>query len=340
MVLLRLASYRMQGVASMSRETKTMSLTLDDGPLESVRFHGLTAGPRLIVLGAVHGNEVCGPKAIARAIADCREGRLTILRGEVTFVPVANPKAYRQKTREGDRNLNRDMREKPQPGDYEDRIGNRLCALLRSHDMLLDIHSFTREGPPFVFFGPEDNTGTLEPFRHARAETAFAACLGTGLLIHGWLDIYARLIAARQRLGLPPLSLTEGFGTTEYMRFAGGYGVTLECGRHDDPNSVEVGYGAIHNALAHLGMSDALPPPPPRPAIIDMNELVLCERAGDRLEGSWNTGDAVAAGQLIARREDGSPILAERDSMMIFPNLTPKPGESLCYLGVTSTRGL
>lgn len=317
-----------------------MNPTSDDGPLESIRFHGLETGPRLIVLGAVHGNEVCGPQAIARAIEDCREGRLTILRGEVTFVPIANPKAYRQKTREGDRNLNRDMREKPQPANYEDRIGNRLCALLRGHDMLLDIHSFTREGPPFVFFGPEDNTGTLEPFRHARAEAAFAACLGTRLLIHGWLDIYARLIGARERLGLPPLSLTEGFGTTEYMRFAGGYGVTLECGRHDDPASADVGHAAIHNALAHLGLTDALPPPPPRPAIIHMDELVLCEAPGDRLEGNWNTGDAVAAGQLIARRADGEPISATRDSMMIFPNTTPKPGESLCYLGVTSSRRL
>ncbi|MFN3670962.1 MAG: succinylglutamate desuccinylase/aspartoacylase family protein [Bosea sp. (in: a-proteobacteria)] len=317
-----------------------MRTPADDAPLESVRFHGLEAGPKLIVLGAVHGNEVCGPLAIARVIEDCRAGRLTIRRGEVTFVPVANPKAFRQKTREGERNLNRDMREKPLTAGYEDRIGNRLCALLRAHDMLLDIHSFTREGPPFVFFGPEDNTGALEPFRHAQAETAFAACLGTRLLIHGWLDIYAQLIAARERLGLPPLSLTEGFGTTEYMRFSGGYGVTLECGRHDDPESVEVGYAAIHKALAHLRLVDTAPEPAPRPAIIHMDELVLCERPGDRLEGAWNTGDSVAAGQIVARRADGEAILAARDSMMIFPNLTPQPGESLCYLGVTSARGL
>jgi hypothetical protein len=164
-------------------------------------------------------------------------------------VPVANPKAYRQNTREGDRNLNRDLREKPLPADNEDRIGNRLCALLRQHDVLLDIHSFKGEGEPFVFFGPENNTGELEAFRHATEEAAFAACLGTHILIHGWLDIYARLIAARERLSLPPLSVTEGFGTTEYMRFAGGYGVTLECGRHDDPHSADVGHAAIRNAL-------------------------------------------------------------------------------------------
>lgn len=307
-------------------------------PLESIAFHGLKAGPKLIVLGAVHGNETCGPEAIARAVADCRAGRLNILRGEVTFVPVANPKAYRQNTREGDRNLNRDLREKPQPDDNEDRIGNRLCALLRRHEVLLDIHSFKGEGEPFVFFGPENNTGELEPFRHAAAEAAFAGCLGVGTLIHGWLDIYLRLIAARERLALPRLAVTEGFGTTEYMRFVGGYGVTLECGRHDDPASADIGHAAIRNALVHLGMVDAEPLAPARPEVIHMTDLVICEREGDRLEGSWKTGDAVAAGELVARRADGTPVTATRDGFTIFPNATAKPGEGICYLGVKSAR--
>jgi len=43
------------------------AIDLDDGPLESVRFTGLKPGPKLIVLGAVHGNEPCGPTAILLA---------------------------------------------------------------------------------------------------------------------------------------------------------------------------------------------------------------------------------------------------------------------------------
>jgi N-alpha-acetyl-L-2,4-diaminobutyrate deacetylase len=313
---------------------------LDLRPLESVRFHGLKAGPKLLVLGAVHGNEICGPNAIARAIEDCRTGRLTVLRGDVTFVAVANPKAYRQNTREGDRNLNRDLRERPLPEDNEDRIGNPLCALLREHEVLLDIHSFTAPGQPFVFFGPEDNTGDLEPFRHAAAEAAFAACLGTDILIHGWLDIYVRLIAARERLNLPRLAVTEGFGTTEYMRFAGGYGVTLECGTHEDPHAANVGLAAIHNALAHLGMVDTPPRAAPRPSVIHMADLVICEAQGDRLEGQWKTGDAIATGQIIARRAGGEVVTASENGFVIFPNAKAKPGEGICYLGVASTRAL
>src|SRR6201995_1390653 len=50
-------------------------------PIESVSFAGLQPGPRLIVTGAVHGNEICGPQAIGRAIADCRAGKIAIRRG-------------------------------------------------------------------------------------------------------------------------------------------------------------------------------------------------------------------------------------------------------------------
>ncbi len=310
-----------------------------DPPLETIRFHGLKAGPKLLVLGAVHGNETCGPNAIARVIEDCRAGRVSIRRGEVTFLPVANPKAHRQNTREGDRNLNRDLRERPQPVDNEDRIGNRLSAILRQHDMLLDVHSFTQEGVPFVFFGPEDNRGDLEPFRHAAAEAAFAAALGVDLMIHGWLDIYVRLIAAREQLKLPRLAVTEGFGTTEFMRFAGGYGVTLECGRHDDPASVDVGYRAIRNVLAHVGLTDESLPAPAKRLVVHMDDLVICENEGDRLEGAgWRTGDRVAKGTPIARRADGRVVTMPRDGFIIFPNPNAKPGEGVCYLGVESER--
>ena len=310
----------------------------DEAPLESIRFHGLQAGPKLLVLGAVHGNETCGPDAIARIVEDCRSGRLLIRRGEVTFVPVTNPKAYRQNTREGDRNLNRDMYERPQPIDNEDRIGRRLCALLREHEVLLDVHSFKGEGEPFVFFGPEDNTGPLEPFRHGAAELALAACLGVPVAIHGWLDNYLQLIAARERLDLPRLAVTEGFGTTEFMRFAGGYGVTLECGRHGDPASVEIGYIAIRNTLAHLGLIDAPAPVPALEAIIKMTEAVICETAGDVAEAVWKTGNRVPEGAVLATRADGRTVTAPCDGFVIFPSTTAKPGEPICHFGVKSPR--
>lgn len=311
-----------------------------DGPLETIGFAGLEPGPRLLVTGAVHGNETCGPNAIARIVADIRAGRLRIERGEVTFLPICNRRAYRQQTREGERNLNRDLHDKPVPHDYEDRVGNILCRALRGHDALLDVHSFRGEGPPFVFFGPENNIGRLEPFRHAAREAALAGALGVSVAMYGWLDVYERLHAVRARLGLPALRPTEGFGTTEYMRFCGGYGVTLECGRHADPASIAVAVHAIRGALAQLGLSDE-----PRPAtrvkrLIRLHDVIARESAGDRLEGVWRTGDAVAVGQPIARRDDGTAVLAPRDGFIVFPDPEAEIGKGLCFFGVASERAL
>ncbi len=307
-------------------------------PLEAIRFIGLTPGPKLIVVGAVHGNETCGPQAILRAIEDCRTGHLAIRRGEVTFLPVANMKAFRLGTREGDRNLNRDLREKTIPEDYEDRIGNHLCRLLREHDVLLDIHSFRGEGEPFVFAGPPDNTGPVEPFRHAKAEGEFAARLGTSMVIHGWLGIYGPFLKMREKLGYSNKSSSEGVGTTEYMRFSGGYGVTLECGSHDDPHSAEVGYAAIVRALAHLGMIDASQPDVTAETVIKVVTVLVCEAEGDTLAETWKTGDRVSAGQALVRRADGTVLEAAEDGFIIFPNYSAKPGDGLCYFGIPSTR--
>ncbi|MBM4225484.1 MAG: succinylglutamate desuccinylase, partial [Gammaproteobacteria bacterium] len=67
---------------------------------------GLAPGPRLLVLGAVHGNETCGTRAIERVLGGFERGARDLLRGSVTFVPITNPLAYRRGTRSGDRNLN------------------------------------------------------------------------------------------------------------------------------------------------------------------------------------------------------------------------------------------
>ncbi|MBZ6079328.1 L,D-transpeptidase family protein [Microvirga puerhi] len=320
------------------QEEKRPQAKDDQSPLEVVRFVGLERGPRLIIMGAVHGNETCGPQAIMKAIADCRAGRLSIRRGEVTFVPVANIKAYRQATREGDRNLNRDLREKTIPEDYEDKVGNRICALLRDHDALLDIHSFRGAGEPFIFAGPLDNASEVEPFRFAKQEGQFAAHLGTSVVIHGWLDVYGCFLKERARLGYPNKTISEGVGTTEYMRFSGGYGVTLECGTHDDPAAVNVGYRAILNALAHLELIDAPPPPRALETAIQIVDVILCREEGDRLEGTWKTGDPVPSGATIALRANGEAVTAPSDGYIVFPNANAVPGDGICYFGIDSLR--
>src|SRR5947199_376115 len=139
-------------------------------PFKSISYAAVEPGTRLLVLGAVHGDEVCGTRAIERVTAEIDAGTLRLRAGRVTFVPVTNPLAYAKRRRA-------------------------VAATL--------------------------------PDAHLDLDPAY------------------------------------GIGTTEYMRALGGWALTLECGRHDDPGAPDVAYRAIVRTLAHLGLSDA---PDPEPA--------------------------------------------------------------------------
>ena len=309
------------------------------------QYAGLHAGPKLIILGAVHGNETCGTRAIERLIGEIDSGALRIERGTLTLLPVTNPLAYELKRRQGDRNLNRNLRPNAAPQDFEDRIANALCPLLDAHDVLLDLHSFHTGGQPFVMLGPRDNAGSLEPFRHAAAETQLAAHLGVSRVVEGWLDTYA-LGVNRRREKKPdanPLLLDAayGVGTTEYMRSRGGYGVTLECGQHEDEQAPAVAYRAIRQTLALLNLIDARPETPSQTfEVLRLEDVIDLEDAGDTFVREWRSFDPVKAGELIGHRHDGTEVRTEHDGFIVFPNPRALPGNEWFYFARLSQRKL
>jgi predicted deacylase len=297
---------------------------------EVLQWHtwsALAPGPALVVLGAVHGNEVCGAHAIARTLDDLLQGRLVLARGRLTLVPVANPLAFGRRTREGARNLNRNFVPRADPQDYEDRVTRQLAPLLAAHDVLLDLHSFHTPGEPFAMVGPRDNPGPREPFAHAAQEMALARALGAQRIIAGWLEVYDR--AARARGEQPG---NEGIGTNEYMRSQGGYAVTLECGQHEDPRAIEVAELALHGALTELGLAHVDAPARFTGAATRLTDVVLRESPGDRLARNWHSFDTVAAGDVIGLRADGRPVLAARTGCVLFPYPEAKAGREWFYL--------
>lgn len=287
----------------------------------------LAPGPALIVLGAVHGNEVCGAHAIAHTIDALHSGQLVLTRGRLTLLPVANPLAFARRTREGERNLNRRFVPRAAPADYEDRLTAQLAPLLAQHDALLDLHSFHTPGAPFAMVGPLDNNGPREPFARATEEMALARALGAPQVVQGWLQVYDR--AARMR-GQPPDD--EGMGTNEYMRSQGGYAVTIECGQHDEPAAIGVARQAIAGALAHLGLAAVTPPAPCTAPAARLKDVVLRESPGDRLAQDWHSFDPVRAGQPVAFRADGRAVPAPFDGCVLFPHPEAEVGRELFYL--------
>ena len=317
--------------------------------LQAHQFAGLAPGPRLIVTGAVHGNETCGTRAIERVLGELVRGEITITRGLLTLVPVCNPLAYARGQRAGDRNLNRRLRPTMPPLEYEDRIANVLCPWLAAHEVLLDLHSFRSPGQPFVLRGPANNSGVLEPFAHEQAEAALTAHLGVSRVVEGWMDAYAggvqrrreRAAVVGQPLDAVSADPSYGVGTTEFMRSVGGYGVTLECGQHDDPQAPEVGYQAIRQTLALLGLA-ALPlqPPAPRFECLCLASVIDRHHEGDRFSRPWTSFDKLAQGELIGVRHDGNELRAPAAGYIVFPDTGALPGNEWYYLAQASERPL
>ncbi len=310
------------------------------------QFHGLAPGPRLLVLGAVHGNEVAGPLAIGRLLAELDSGSLRLQRGQLTLVPLTNPLAHALGRRAGDRNLNRNLRPTAVPQDFEDRIGNLLCPLLAAHEVLLDLHSFQSGGEAFVMLGPEDNRGELEPFAHAADEARLALHLGPRRIVDGWLSVYEAGVAKRRARAAGAAATLDtdanyGVGTTEYMRSRGGWGVTLECGQHADPQAPEVGHRAICQTLALLGMADLpLQPPPAQHEVLRLMEVTDRLHAEDRFVREWVSFDPVRAGEPVAVRHDGHILAAPADGRIVFPNVRAEPGHEWYYFAQPSPRRL
>lgn len=312
---------------------------------KSVTFTAMQPGPKLIVLGAVHGNEVSGSKAILKMIAEFEAGTRVLQKGQLTFVPITNPLAYNRKQRNGDRNLNRNLTPTDNPVDFEDHVANWLCPLLTANDVLLDIHSFQKGDVPFALFGPKNNKGELEKFGHQDAERGLALRLGVTRFVDGWLDTYAKGVANRvarlKSTGQTGEGLNTdpryGMGTTECMRSSGGYAVTLECGQHDDASGPGVAYQAINNALVHLELVQG----EPVRAVENFQHLSLVEvvdkqHVEDQFVKAWSSFDSVSKGELIGIHKGGEAVRASRDGFIVFPNTLSQAGQEWFYIAVAN----
>ena len=317
-------------------------------PFQSISFSAVQPGKRILILGAVHGNELAGMHGIRRVVAEIESAALEILCGVVTFVPITNPMAYVMKRRVGDRNLNRNLAPTDMPSEFEDHIANWLCPLMAQHDVLLDLHSFQAEGQAFVMVGPESNTDALEPTIHGDTERDWALRLGVNRAVDGWLSTYAVGVAERRARAAKvdpsaakrhDLDAKYGVGTTEYMRSVGGIAVTLECGEHDDPQGREVAYRAIRNTLAYYGLTgDAMPPLAVAAEGLHIAQVIDKFDNADAFSRAWQSFDAVQAGEVIGTRANDEILTAPKDGRILFPNALAEANHEWFYLTEATAR--
>lgn len=285
--------------------------------LQSHTFKGDRPGKKLLVLGAVHGDETCGPAAINRVIAEFLGGQRKLEQGQVTFIPVCNPEAYEKGVRYVAENLNRNLIERRNPKNNEQLIANELIQHLRDCDALLDIHSYHAGGPAFAII----NKAT--PKKYAN----FAASLNVGYVLSGWTDAY--LASAPKNLVRTP---HEHIGTTEVAFALGALDVTLECGQHRDPKAPLIAYEGILRALKYLNIANIAELSAAQQPKVATIESVIYSDGEHKLADGLKHFDIVEPGTVIVRGRN-STINTSYQALTIFPRPEAPKGDELIYLG-------
>lgn len=279
--------------------------------LKTHTIQGAAEGPRFLLTGAVHGNEKCGTAAIGRLLMEIDAGLVTITKGTLITVPICNPRAYEQHTRQAEENLNRVIKRHDTPTAYEHHLANELTALIDDADIMLDLHSYSSGVRPFLFL---DND-TPE-------NRAFAQALGIPYWITGWDDLYA---------DQPELNSGD---TMSYVKAGGKTGILIECGQHEDPAAILHGYYAIRAALAHFGMTasyTALDQTPPQ--VNRLTAVITKDRDGSFAK-PWQHLDPVKKGDVVINYADGSTLTAPDDGVVIMPAPQANDGSEWIYFGV------
>lgn len=274
--------------------------------LNIIKFNGLKKGKNLLVLGSVHGDEICGAKSIYEIIEKITNKEIIIETGSITFIPVCNPKAYESNKRFIEINLNRVFKKIDEPKLYEEKISQEIIKYIDKCDYLLDIHSMPTDGPKFTFL--DKNTKEIKDFTLIQ---------NFEHIMIGWNEVFG---------GEDNSSCGYGIKNNKVC-------ATIECGNHNNPACIDIAKTAIMNSISFLKIANI-------PLILNekMQKYIKMDKVFYKtkdgiLVKNWKHLDSVKKGEIIAKFDDGETIIAESESLIILPHHNNKLGTEWFYLG-------
>jgi uncharacterized protein len=256
-------------------------------------FKGEKPGPKVVILGGVHGNEVCGVEAIRKIAPNFK-----ITSGELRLI-IANPKAVEQNVRYTEENLNRCFKKNKKPtGTYEEKLAKEIMKHLDWADISLDLHaSNSKESRPFII-SREDRL-------------VYAHMLPIPTIVTGFENFYS--------------------GDSDwYMESNGKVGMGVECGYLGDPKSSDVAEECILNYLKGLHMIEGEPIQVKRK---EFDLFFQYHNKDEfKLTRQFPDFDLVLKDEIIGYDGD-KEVWSDRDCFIIFArNRKPGYGESFCLL--------
>ncbi len=274
--------------------------------IEVVTFASLLPGPKVLVFGSIHGSEPCGYQAITKCIQEIRSGKHSILSGSITFVPMCNPRAFQKNTAYIEENLNRVFKKHKVADTYEKKLANILTNLVDTHDVILDLHSITSQGKPFVFLDYAE-------------QLPMAKILGLPNAVTGWTEAYAT-------------QSSKSSDTIKYAHSKGKECILVECGQHADPKAKDIAYKAIVNLLAYKNSIEKRNTQLPKLEITELKKIYFKEHNDSHFIKQWKHLEFIKKGKDITKGEH--PIYAPFDCYILLPSPQAKVGEEWFYLGV------
>ncbi len=289
--------------------------------IPSFEYTSKNDGPRLLITGGVHGNEHGCVHAVEKLKTYLDDGTIALKQGTLSVIPLINKRAYEEKQRFIDRDLNRNMHYYDDIKHHEDPISNTICPHLEKADILLDLHAYEGGDIPFVSLGPDK----VE-------EKEFGTMVGPTEICWGFQQSFADQANA-----------SHGIGMTEYARQFDAIAITVECGyKFDDIATRDVGFDVILNTLQYFGYADTLDiertkypynDNPPTPKWIKYNRAYLKQKDGTPVRVLKHL-DKITEGEELYKYDDGEIITAPYDGFAVMPRKEPKVGETILYAGL------
>lgn len=276
------------------------------------RIEGRKAGPHLLVLGGVHGNERTGVQAVRwlRERFGAKGERLT--RGTLT-VALGNPEAVRRNTRGSapHQDLNRCFKAEllAAPKTYEEKRAAVLAAHIAEADALVDLHAVNTPSKPFV-------VATAHDPRRVALGAAFPC------------DTYV----------VAPDEVIAG-STDGWIERCGGYGIGYESGYMKDLTRMAEVKSGVDRIMRKLGLLRAsLAPKCQAPqSVIALEEAIMLEgESFTYAEGRGKTSFEPVAKDEVLGLMDGKPLKAPFSGLLVFPKpkRLHKTGSPVGFLAV------
>jgi uncharacterized protein len=271
---------------------------------------GAKDGPRLSLIGGIHGCEYSSIAAVTRFMNELDPNELA---GTITAVPVVSMQSFKRRSPflvpEDGKNLNRSF-PGSLGGSYTDVLARSIFdELIAPADVFIDLHGgdMVEDLEPFAIY---EESGSPDVDARARG---IALAFGLPLVVR----------EQRQEGGLGGMTIS---GAAQ----AGVPGIIAEAGGRGqlEENAVQLLVTGVKNALRHLEMLPGEPEPPAHP----MRTVGSFVWLRSEHEGWWDAavraGDEVAEGCLLGRirnlwGDELEEIRAPRDGVVLFGTTSP-----------------